>query len=87
MQRRNATLVQRVRIGAGFDEIGDHVTLRDRIPAVRARTAVGSVVKRLSSPSVTSANVGGVTIADDTVTSSTLRCCEDVVGQPGRVIG
>ena len=58
MQRRNATLVQRVRIGAGFDEIGDHVTLRYRIPPVRAGTAVGGVMERLGSPPVTSANVG-----------------------------
>jgi hypothetical protein len=58
MQRRNATLVQRVWIGAGFDEISEYVTLRHRIPPVRAGTAVGGVMDRLSSPSVTSANVG-----------------------------
>ena len=45
-------------IRACFDEIGDHVTLRHRVPVLRAGTPVGGVVERFSSSSVTSANVG-----------------------------
>src|SRR4051812_14223734 len=58
MQRRNPTLVQRVRIRADFDEIGDHVSLRHWIQPMRTGSAVGCIVERLGAPSVTGANVG-----------------------------
>jgi hypothetical protein len=58
MQWSHATLVQRVRVRACFDQICDHVTLGIPIPMLRARTPVCGVVERFSSPSVASANVG-----------------------------
>ena len=54
----HATLVQRIGICACFDEISNHLTLRHRIPVLRAWTPVGGVVKWFSSPSVTSSHIG-----------------------------
>ena len=56
MQGRHATSVQRVGIRARFDERGNCVGLRRRIPVVRAWTPVGGVVKWFSSPAVSSSH-------------------------------
>jgi hypothetical protein len=50
MDRGDATLVQRVGIGAFFDEVGDHFSLS-------IVTSVGGVVERPGSPSVRGARV------------------------------
>src|SRR5947209_897568 len=80
MQRRYTTLVERVRIRAGFDQIGDHVTLCQRIPVLRAGTSIGGVVERLSSPSVTSSHIGA--LSDEQLGGiSLMRGCGDMQGR------
>ena len=58
MQRRDLALVASVRIGTGLDQIGDRRGLGGRIPAGRARHAIGGVVKRSGAATVLRADVG-----------------------------
>lgn len=57
MQRSHAAFVHRVGKRTPLDKKCDHVTLRSRIPTRVARSAVGGVVERLGSASVTSADM------------------------------
>jgi hypothetical protein len=43
-------------MGTCFDEVGDHLALRNSAPVARRGTAVGGVVERFGAPSITSAN-------------------------------
>jgi hypothetical protein len=77
MQGGHATFVQRVGICASFDEISNYLTLRHRIPVLRAWTPVGSVVKWFSPSSVTSSHIGA--FSDEQLGGTSLmRGCSDM---------
>jgi len=58
MQRRDSAFVERVWVGTGFNQTLYGLSLRRRIPVIRAGHARRSSVKRLSSPAIFGANVG-----------------------------
>jgi len=58
MQWRYTALVERVRVCASIDEAGDDLALCRRLPIVRARASIGSVVKGFGAPAVAGANHG-----------------------------
>ena len=60
MQGCDATVVARVGIAAGADQILDHRALRDRIPVLRIGASVGGVVERFGAPAVPSTGSGSV---------------------------